>query len=414
MARVIDVELSSQEQGKVPLWVNAIVFDTRDYDGDDPAIKFDFEKDKCSGGNAACLKAEAIFSDNNYLSSIEITKSDTTSDNNTFYYSNTNNIANIEVVLKDVCTSFFEIPYSSGIVPGAWTDKLWERFTGSVGEYKYKDDIYDCIAPYRAGRLNINDGTNRLVFYKDPLYPLECQDNEVYGTILENDVKTLFTKFNNYTLITPVNNNYSNTYSSGSPTDVSSSHPTGVASPQTASVTKTLDGKYAIGAVNAIGIGIQSSGNIDAKQSYEANLMFYAWADKSSMPIREIAIDWYGDGNGKKIDKYEAMAKNHKDECCADANNCNEFGKTPDACEQGFFQFNYVFSCNGVGSLGWNALGCNNACCFKPKVYIKDNWGWCNSGGSNVGIYAGDKSCTDLSPSSSAGVSYNGTIIIFP
>jgi hypothetical protein len=426
-------------------WAGVI---TEDSEGGD---SYDWTNEKCVGDKgAACLKAEAIFSDNNYLSLIKITKSDTTDNENSFYYSKTNNVANIEVVLKNVCDSFSEIPYSSGIIPGAWTDKLWAGSTSRVGGFTYLDSP-DCIAPYRAGRLNINDGNKRLVFYKENLDNLECQDNEVYGTMSQENLKTLlFTKFDNYTLTTPNNNNYSNSYSSPTPIiDVSNPHLADtVVSPQTASVIKTGD-EYAIGPkLNTIGIGTQSAGEIKASQSYEANLMFYAWADKNAMPIREIAIDWFGDGT--KVDKYEVMAKNHKPNCCLDNNNCiklscaeencaeslgsveyikiygsecnsgectaNNFGNIPDACEQGFFQFNYVFSCNGVGSLGWEEHGCDNACCFIPKVYIKDNWGWCNGGTSGAGVYAVDssgnpKSCTTTS---GAGVSYDGKIKVTP
>lgn len=40
------------------------------------------------------------------------------------------------------------------------------------------------------------------------------------------------------------------------------------------------------------------------------------------------------------------------------------------------FTFVHTYSCEGEGSLGWD--GARNACVFKPRVQIEDNWGWCN------------------------------------
>jgi len=160
--------------------------------------------------------------------------------------------------------------------------------------------------------------------------------------------------------------------------------------------------------VDKITIGGQT-GIIPKDGSYEANLEFYAWADKNHMPIREIGIDWVGDKND--VRSFPVFVKNHKEKCSESNDGASEFALAPDACTTEPWSFGYTFYCGGEGSPGWNsdfcsAAGISNACCFQPTIYVKDNWGWCNGG-----KYAGDNECylTD-----GAGAAYNGVIVVRP
>ena len=101
---------------------------------------------------------------------------------------------------------------------------------------------------------------------------------------------------------------------------------------------------------------------------------------------------------------------------CGFGNTCGKrltFGNSDEDCEQNYFEFQHVYQCDkskmtfqcfglacsnngnqscttfgancsaGGGTCGFNPLvyrqGCTvgNACFFTPRVYVKDNWGWC-------------------------------------
>ncbi|MFA6146467.1 MAG: hypothetical protein WC697_04050 [Patescibacteria group bacterium] len=147
--------------------------------------------------------------------------------------------------------------------------------------------------------------------------------------------------------------------------------PSDIKSPQITSVYCTETGQCQNGSSNKITIGDVDNKDITRSQSYLAVLKFYAWADKDQMPIRNITIDW---GDVIQPNPYLVMAKNHKSVCCADNLTCDNFGDTPNACTNNYFQFNHIYSC-ASGGPGWNKFGCSNACCFQPKVAITDNWG---------------------------------------
>ena len=160
---------------------------------------------------------------------------------------------------------------------------------------------------------------------------------------------------------------------------------------------------------NKITIGNKDNGNIVRdNRPYPAILKFFAWADTNHMPIRNITIDWLGNGTAlNSIISYDVIAKNHKAIC-----DNSSFGDSPNACVEKYFRFNHIYSCTKK-SPAWNSSFCphkiKNACCFKPKVYIKDNWDWCNSTDTK-GIFMGEKKCQ--SNKTAAGTAYDGVIII--
>ncbi|MDD5221944.1 MAG: hypothetical protein PHY10_02085 [Patescibacteria group bacterium] len=182
--------------------------------------------------------------------------------------------------------------------------------------------------------------------------------------------------------------------------------------------------------------------NIVREQAYYAAIKFYAWADANQMPVREIAIDWTGGSRPSIFDNNSIIAKNHKDACptkcmrdgfCRDKNNnkvscdsidaivCNNindcpaggvgqgpatceitnFGDSYDACATQFWQFNHLYICTKDSDYYDPQRG---ACIFKPRVFVRDNWGWCSGG-----VYVGNTPCT-----STPGISFAKEIIIYP
>ena len=110
------------------------------------------------------------------------------------------------------------------------------------------------------------------------------------------------------------------------------------------------------------------------------------------MPIRRIVVHW-GDEpvNGSPRAKTVLepfLGKNRKKECKKDENGEPiSFGDSPDACEEGFYKFSdhrYFCSPDTKEKCSGDTIppdGCydesQNACKYKPRVQIKDNWGWC-------------------------------------
>jgi len=114
-----------------------------------------------------------------------------------------------------------------------------------------------------------------------------------------------------------------------------------------------------------------------------------------------VVIDW---GDGKVSGQgTPMMAKNHVDDCSKlidpISNKLYWAGKKPEACEDtikvpgdAYFLYNHVYSCSVKSEYFNKNIAYSNKCVFKPKVYIKDNWGWC-LGASGSNGYVGDSSC---------------------
>ena len=134
--------------------------------------------------------------------------------------------------------------------------------------------------------------------------------------------------------------------------------------------------------------------------SLTAVLKFYAWADKNHMPIREVAVDW-GDNSFPTGLYSEMKGKNRREDCDSKDPNQGWGGNKTYACTEGYFQFVHTYICQ-QGGPGYNRN--DNRCHFKPRVFIKDNWGWCNGGS-----YAGDNTCYP-----DRGKEYDGQIILIP
>ena len=152
-----------------------------------------------------------------------------------------------------------------------------------------------------------------------------------------------------------------------------------------------------------------SPGNIvEGFQNALVNLRFYMAADKNHMPVRFIDIDW-GDGiRQSRVGYY----KNHLQECgdpsalgpLTNPPEAQESAALEKACREGFrnqvhvYPFDPAFACKTCDMLGGGECGrdedcpagvsCSgptnpssgNASCYRPRVMIQDNWGWCTNG----------------------------------
>lgn len=150
---------------------------------------------------------------------------------------------------------------------------------------------------------------------------------------------------------------------------------------------------------HALTVNDQNEGDVSSSQFYRAYLKFYAAADKNQLPIRRVIVDW-GDGDGYTgSDSPDNFYKNHRglnpgeETSICDNSTSNptgyEWGMTPESCDSSYFSYNHIYTCNPVGMdtcADTNADGFIDSspctpdgfsCEFRPRVHVRDNWGWC-------------------------------------
>lgn len=189
--------------------------------------------------------------------------------------------------------------------------------------------------------------------------------------------------------------------------------------------------------VDAFDINNWYYGVVTGQDQLKTSLRFYAWADHDQMPIVSRTIDW---GDSSPLDRTTVSKyKNQKPYCGEEVFECNNyegltcknnsdcpggtgacqptttphFGNDPDACSQGYFQFEHTYICDGSEDLptcGFDPTpgsnyglvpdgGCktDNACFFRPRVQVLDNWGWCNGNCFGAdGCYSGTLNQCDI------------------
>jgi hypothetical protein len=168
-------------------------------------------------------------------------------------------------------------------------------------------------------------------------------------------------------------------------------------------------------------------GVISGEKQLKATMRFYAWADHDQMPIVSRTVDWgdqspldrtssskyknqkpYCGTTVKECSGYEGLTCKTSFDCPAGTGTCVEtsphFGNDPEACNQGYFQFEHTYLCNdnlNLDECGWSenpplssdvpVEGCmtDTACFYRPRVQVLDNWGWCtgNCFGTAGGCY---------------------------
>lgn len=205
----------------------------------------------------------------------------------------------------------------------------------------------------------------------------------------------------------------------------------------------------------------KQSGNVLIKASPATAVMnFFAYADGNQMPIRSVRVDW-GDGEGKDESSFPSFFANARgtgngkcdkakgyclldgvpypnsrcsdDDGCRNLQYCVAEEYAPDfghilgrTCDTHYFYYEWTYNCvRGVNN--WHDV-CeedksnfpNGCCVFKPRVQVKDNWGWCN-GNNGSGFYDGndrsidDQCLGDLSKmTNKAYTQFRGQILVAP
>lgn len=125
------------------------------------------------------------------------------------------------------------------------------------------------------------------------------------------------------------------------------------------------------------------SGNLEAIEQLMTNIKFYFYSHDSAMPTRKLKIDW-GDGSSQILEQGYFQNRFAPGECAGSTQYYKQLGKT---CVESPYQASHLYSYALTPSTGYECDGTGGkpnipgAKCFKPKVQITDNWGWCTKSG---------------------------------
>jgi hypothetical protein len=181
------------------------------------------------------------------------------------------------------------------------------------------------------------------------------------------------------------------------------------------------------GPENAITLNGKNQGDQESINFFAATVKFYAAADADQLPLRRVVVDW-GDGRMRgrpsfsgdfdSADNYFKNARGFVQGTTTPICSTNdEWGKTPESCSASYFQSSHVYTCSGGASTlpscstlapyqrdadGTPRISCYDsslqACVFRPRVHVRDNWGFCSgicrsplSGDGTASCYAGDE-----------------------
>ena len=173
------------------------------------------------------------------------------------------------------------------------------------------------------------------------------------------------------------------------------------------------------GAENALTLNSQSFGDIEESNFFSATLKFYAAADKNQLPIRRVIIDWgdeVGSGDHTGSTAPDNLYQNHRGlEAGKSVSKCEqnnpEWGLTPESCDPNYFSYSHIYTCTAGEVLGLevctdgnddgypDSTPCSESftggesaqCVFRPRVHVRDNWGWCT--GTCTGASDGNDGC---------------------
>ncbi len=172
------------------------------------------------------------------------------------------------------------------------------------------------------------------------------------------------------------------------------------------------------GAEGQISVNGVEDGNVTGGNGFkQATLRFFGYAQNDQMPIRNVIVDW-GDGTNMSGNNPDSAYKNHRGyeqrrgvdpvtgtDSLQLLSKCDEstFSTSADACDSAApFSFSHAYSCNSDGSARCadrsnncvRVIDGRDACVYKPKVQITDNWGFCNGTCGDAASVAGT-SCYD-------------------
>ncbi|MBI4433344.1 hypothetical protein HY632_01075 [Candidatus Uhrbacteria bacterium] len=204
------------------------------------------------------------------------------------------------------------------------------------------------------------------------------------------------------------------------------------------------DGKCLEGPTGQFTINGQRAGDIvGIGGRLRANVRFFFHANENQMPIRELRIE-AGDGKGHYVPDAGSYA-NRRGRAVCDGR--SSFGQVSGACVEEPWSYWWPYRCikgqlpTCTGESGrkpgadqiaggcWDptavnsASGAAGACVYVPRVYLKDNWGWCTGqcggttspGGTgcydNNGENIGDE-CDTTRPE--PWTQFSGRVLVFP
>jgi len=103
--------------------------------------------------------------------------------------------------------------------------------------------------------------------------------------------------------------------------------------------------------------------NIELTKNGFVNLTFNTKADANQLPLVMYAVEW-GDGESTTVTGVEMRDR-----------------PNPDTPHSLYHLYSY-WDLKAKASSGVAGIDCSTAgeCRVRPKVQIKDNWGWCNKG----------------------------------
>lgn len=160
------------------------------------------------------------------------------------------------------------------------------------------------------------------------------------------------------------------------------------------------------GEENSLTVNADSSGDQTSADFFRTYLKFYAAADKNQLPIRRVIVDWQDDLEGDDTtgsNSSDNFYKNHRGlQSDSAASKCDagssEWGLTADSCESDYFSYSHIYTCTAgtINTLTNEGAICSfdtdgnatnspcvatvdsvESCVFRPRVHIRDNWGWC-------------------------------------
>lgn len=160
-----------------------------------------------------------------------------------------------------------------------------------------------------------------------------------------------------------------------------------------------LEGLEGQVSVNGVENGDVTGGN----GNKNITLRFFAYAQNDQMPLRNVIVDWgdggptpdlSGDNPGSSYKNRRGYVYRHALSTDSTSTiqlvslcDSHEFGTSPDACDSlAPMSFNHSYICNREATArcfdGTNncvrTVDGRDACVYKPKVQVQDNWGFCN------------------------------------
>lgn len=380
---------------------------------DDWIIKNDsFSTINLANDDRTAIVVRAHFDENDYLASLRWTlEHDQAGDGSDSGICGWAKMSNLTIVFGDGAKYMLDVTDENGLAV-AYTNKTWDK--GS--QYEPLGGEKECLDFGAAGLI---DEPSSWVAEGDPLVCAENQAGNIYkyssggGDKIDLLFKRVFAT--HIFDVDPSSDNFLE-YRETESGEWVTYDDTGDGPASRVEVRPSISG----GQVNEPGkfaINDKTAGNLKLYNGF-ATMKFYAWADENHMPVRQVAVDW-GDGfyGGSVGDGM--MAKNRKASCekvctaldasgridsatstsceideeCGVGKSCfpETFGNTPEACMEGWWEFQHSYMCYpGMKDSNGDELyfddcnatyGVSGACCvFKPRLLVKDNWGWTAEG----------------------------------